>query len=153
MRIEPTTVALQSHHCALALRRPQFIKLWHYIEYLICRIIDIAIRYNSTNQLHSFTLYPAHSRVGSGNIVIRHSAPHFPSNFSRHYALSGGTQRRTFALVPDRRNENIKKSSFISSRRDRTHNRRVSVTPPCHWATTALRIPRILFNIKRVFEQ
>ena len=28
----------------------------------------------------SFTLYPAHSRVGRRNILLRHSAPHFPPN-------------------------------------------------------------------------
>ena len=26
------------------------------------------------------TAYPAHSRLDSGNIVLRHSVPHFPSN-------------------------------------------------------------------------
>ena len=55
----------------------------------------------------SFTLYPANSRVGRGN--IRHSVPHFPPNFSRHSVLSGNTQPRAFALVLERRNENIKK--------------------------------------------
>ena len=29
----------------------------------------------------SFTLYPAYSRVGRGNLVLRHSVPHFPPNF------------------------------------------------------------------------
>ena len=28
----------------------------------------------------SFTLYPTHSRVGRGNLVLSHSVPHFPSN-------------------------------------------------------------------------
>ena len=28
----------------------------------------------------SFTLYPAHSRVDWGNLVLRHSVPHFPPN-------------------------------------------------------------------------
>ena len=28
----------------------------------------------------SFTLYPAHSRVGRGNLVLRHSVPHFLPN-------------------------------------------------------------------------
>ena len=30
--------------------------------------------------LISFTLYPAHSRVGRGNLVLRHSVPHFLPN-------------------------------------------------------------------------
>ena len=29
----------------------------------------------------SFTLYPAHSRVGRRNLVLRHSVPHFPPSF------------------------------------------------------------------------
>ena len=29
------------------------------------------------NQIN-FTLYPAHSRVGRGNLVLKHSVPHFP---------------------------------------------------------------------------
>ena len=33
-----------------------------------------------SNQI-SFTLYPAHSRVGRGNLVLRHTVPHFPPNF------------------------------------------------------------------------
>ena len=32
-----------------------------------------------------------------------------PPNFSRHYVLSGETQRRAFALVLESRNENINK--------------------------------------------
>ena len=30
--------------------------------------------------LLSFTLFPAHSRVGRGNLVLRHSVAHFPPN-------------------------------------------------------------------------
>ena len=55
----------------------------------------------------SFTLYPAYSMVSRGNLVLRHSVPNFPSNFSRHCVLSGKTQHRTFALVATRRNETI----------------------------------------------
>ena len=40
------------------------------------------------NKQISFTLYPTHSRVGRGNLVLRYSVPHFLPN-------SGGkTQRR-----------------------------------------------------------
>ena len=29
----------------------------------------------------SFTLYPAHSRIGKGKLVLRHSVPHLSANF------------------------------------------------------------------------
>ena len=40
----------------------------------------------------SFTLYPAHSRVGKGNLMLRHSVLHFQPNFWKHFVLSGRTQ-------------------------------------------------------------
>ena len=40
-----------------------------YCIYNIIIIIGISI---------SFTLYTTHSRVGKGNLVLRHSVPHFP---------------------------------------------------------------------------
>ena len=49
------------------------------------------------------------------------SVPHFPQDYSRHYVLSGGTQRRAFALIPVLKYKNIK------STKDR--NRNVTVTP------------------------
>ena len=45
----------------------------------------------------SFTLHPAHSRVGRGNLVLRDSVSHFP--------LSGGTLRRA---VPRHQSEEMK---------------------------------------------
>ena len=36
----------------------------------------------------SFTLYPVYSRVGKGNIVLRHSVPNIPLNLSRHCLLN-----------------------------------------------------------------
>ena len=39
-----------------------------------------------------FYLYPAYSRVGRGNLIFRHSIPHFPPIFSRHCVMSGDTQ-------------------------------------------------------------
>ena len=51
------------------------------------------------------------------NLMLRHSVSYLSPNCSRHCVLSGGTQRRAFDLVPERRNKN------------RTHNRRVTVTP------------------------
>ena len=37
-------------------------------------LLSISLKYIST------TLYPAHSRVGGGNLVLRCSVPHFPLN-------------------------------------------------------------------------
>ena len=50
--------------------------------------------YLYTSHHLSFTLYPAHSSVDRGNIMLRHSVSHFPPNYSRHSVLSGGTQCR-----------------------------------------------------------
>ena len=47
-------------------------------------------------------LYPAHSRVGRGNLVLRHSVPNFSLNSGSVACV--GTQRRTEAK---RRNGNI----------------------------------------------
>ena len=38
-------------------------------------------------KINSLTLYPAHSRVGRGNLVVRHSVPHF-AEFWRYCVLS-----------------------------------------------------------------
>ena len=71
IRIKLTTVALAVCSCPTV---PQRIK-W---KYTINRKHRITIFYN--NQSISFTLYPAHSRVGRGNLVSRHSVPHFLPN-------------------------------------------------------------------------
>ena len=42
-----------------------------------------------------FTLYPADSRVIIGNLVLRHSVPHFSPRSGGHCVLSSGTHRRT----------------------------------------------------------
>ena len=47
--------------------------------------------------------------LGKANLLLRHSVGHFPANFSRQSVLSGGPQRREFALVPERINGNINK--------------------------------------------
>ena len=44
-----------------------------------------------------------HSTVDKGNQILRNSISHFV------YLVSDATQRRDFASVPERRNENIKK--------------------------------------------
>ena len=74
------------------------------------------------NQI-SFTLYPAHSRVGRGNLVLKHSIPHFYAEFWRHWVLSGGTQRHA---LPRHQCEEMKINKyFISSSGDRTHNQSI----------------------------
>ena len=50
------------------------------------------------------TVYPAYSSVGRGNLVLRHAVPHFSLNILMHGVLIGGTQRRDFVLMPERRN-------------------------------------------------
>ena len=45
------------------------------------------------------TLYPIHSRIGTGNLVLRHSIPHFPLN------SGSATQRHA---LPQRQNEKVK---------------------------------------------
>ena len=63
----------------------------------------------------SASLYPPLSRVGKGNLVLRHSVPHFLPN-------SGGIAK----IAPERRNGNIHLSKyFISSSGLRTHNQSV----------------------------
>ena len=44
------------------------------------------------NIFFSVTQYPAHSRLGTGHVVLRHSIPHFPPNFGGRILLSGGME-------------------------------------------------------------
>ena len=70
-----------------------------------------------------FTLYPAQSRVGRGNLVLWHSVPHFSRQIleALHVKCRYSTPR--FASTPERRNGNININKyFISSSGDRTHN-------------------------------
>ena len=56
----------------------------------------IEVTYISINQSICFTLYPAHCRVGRGNLVLR-----LCSSLSaeyRHCVLSGRTQRRVLTF-------------------------------------------------------
>ena len=71
-------------------------------------ILTMAAPPNLGTFFFSFTLYPAH-RVDRGDVLLRYSVPHFSPNYSIHCVLSGGTQRRGFTLVPERRNENVNK--------------------------------------------
>ena len=52
--------------------------------------------YFKSNQLHAVSRI---DRVGRGNLVLRHFVPHFPSNFSRHCVLCGGSQRPAFRHI------------------------------------------------------
>ena len=79
-------------------------------------------------------MHPAHSRQRECSVKTLHSP--LSTVYRRHCVLSGGTQHR--ALPPERRNRNINLNKyFTSSNGVRTHNRRVTVTPLCLWATTA----------------
>ena len=53
-------------------------------------------------------MYSAHSNIGRGNLVLRLSVS--LRFFVENCVLIDVTQRRTFALVPERRNENIDSS-------------------------------------------
>ena len=69
---------------------------------------------NNKKQITLFMLYPAHSKIGRRNLVLRHSIRHW-----RHCILSG---RNLFASIPERRNANINFNKyFISSGGDRSH--------------------------------
>ena len=56
---------------------------WHESSYLQS-VIGIAFEYQTLGDKKinkiSFTRYPAHSRVGRGNLVLGHSVPHFTPN-------------------------------------------------------------------------
>ena len=85
------------------------------------------------NQI-SFTMYPTHSRVGRGILVLRHSILHFLPN-------SRGTECRVahFALTLERGNGNIHLSKyFTSSSGHWTHNQSVLESHLCPCATTGL---------------
>ena len=74
----------------------------------------------------SFTLYSAHSRIGRGNLELRHSVSHFPS-----CVWSGGTQRRALPRrrTPEHRNKNINVNKYyISSSEYRTQNQSILQT-------------------------
>ena len=71
------------------------------------------------------TLYPLYSRVDRENLVIRHSVLQFPK-FWTHCVLNGGTQRRAFALLSERRNEN--NNSFEASHGARSESVSVNAT-------------------------
>ena len=70
----------------------------------------------------NFKLYPAHSRVGRGNLVLWHSVPLFLPN-SGGIACWVAQLNAALCLDTSWRNGNINLSKyFISSSGDRTHN-------------------------------
>ena len=71
-----------------------------------------------TNQI-SFALYPAHSRVGSENLVLRHSVPHSPPSSE---GIACWVAELKTVLCLDTRAKKWKYKYFISSSGDRTHN-------------------------------
>ena len=89
----------------------------------------------------SFTLYLAHSRVGRGNLVLRHSVPHFLPN-------SGGIASWVTELnssTPERRNGKINLSKyFISSSGDPTHNKSVLQS---HFVSQRHDWPHLIFSL------
>ena len=71
-------------------------------------------------------LYPAHSKVGRGNIVLRHCVPHFLPNSGVWMRIEWQNSTPRLTSTPERRNGNINLNKyFISSSGDRTHNQSV----------------------------
>ena len=64
-------------------------------------------------QLRLRLINPAHSRVGRGNIVLRHRSPLSAEFGGVRCVLSSGTQSRAFASIAERRNENIIVSKYL----------------------------------------
>ena len=83
--------------------------------FLIWCTFKLLLNYIVKKYYISFTLYPALSRVGRGNQMLRDSVPHIPPIFSRHCVLNGGTQRRDFACQSEEmkilKNKKIKLAS------------------------------------------
>ena len=74
------------------------------------------MRYVSKKSNHvSFTLYPAHRRMGRWNLVLRHSVPRFLPNLGG-FACQVTELHAALCLEPERRNEHINFNKyFISS--------------------------------------
>ena len=74
----------------------------------------------------SFTLYPAHCRVGRGNLALRHSVPHSFCWILKALRVEWQNSTPRLPSTPEQRNENINLSKyFISSSGERTHNQSV----------------------------
>ena len=88
----------------------------------------------------SFTLHLAHSMVGRGNLVLRHSVPHFlPDSGGVACWVAGHS-------TPERRNGNINLSKyFISSSEERINNQSIYSHTLCPCAMTVLKVQFIVF--------
>ena len=85
----------------------------------------------------SFTLYPTHSRVGRGNLVLRH-------RILEVLRVEWQNSTPRVASTPERRNGNINSSKyFISSSGDRTHNQSVLQS---HFVSLCHDWPRIFLD-------
>ena len=67
------------------------------------------------NNSFNFTLYPAHWRVGRGNLVLRHSVPHFLPYSGGIACWVAELNAAPFLLLSKRQNRN--------NSTNRTHNR------------------------------
>ena len=87
------------------------VRITPWLQFLLVPLLS-----SKSNQIR-FTLYPAHSGVGEGNLEnLRILEALF---------LSGETQRRV-ASIPERRNENINLNKyFIASSEALTHNQSI----------------------------
>ena len=101
-------------------------KLVFYYNFLIC---VLSLRFLKEVKSNHISFVP---RTLQGN----HREPSVETLRSPISERSGGTQRRIFALEPERINENINVNKyFISSSGDRTHNQSIlqsHYVPLCH---------------------
>ena len=91
-----------AHHLAGGVVRPT----WYSLQYMFC-ILSICLLCRFF--LFSFTLHSVYSREDRRNLVLRHSIPHFPSNFR---GIAHTTLR--FAFLSEGKNEHIhNNNSFL----------------------------------------
>ena len=80
------------------------------------------------------TLYPAHSKVGKGNLVLRHSVPHVPPHSG---GIACSVAELNALLCLDTRKINLNKYSNSSSG-DQTHNQQLLRSALCPCAITII---------------
>ena len=111
----------------------------NFIEF---KILSKGLKYRS-NYIHYilihfffFTLYPAHSRIGRGILMLKYSVPyqHYSRRICQALCVEWWNSKRRCAPTSQRRNENIK--YLISSIGNWTHNLAFTVTHLCSCATT-----------------
>ena len=67
-----------------------------------------------SNQI-SFTLYPAHSKVGRGNLVLRHSVQPLSTNSGSIACWEAKINATLCFATPERKNENINLNKYFNS--------------------------------------